>query len=278
MAGMRIDFEGLVAFEVVEPNEDKTTAKRIHAYFPNPWEHGLHPHAPRLVVPDASVVDWAKTSLPSLPSTAPLSFDLTGMHITLLSGSEPRPVEIAHVSTPSSTIPDGDDAEGRRMLAGLDKVLDMLTLCGDGYLKSEYASASPPKDLVGRMVLDFGEVRTASKRLGNFELWEFNPPHEALSQEAADTVVWTSPDLASLTFFLRSLADPRQTHTITIASRGSGTTLVALRHTCDEPSCGDHRGLHVPIYYAMAVAPQQRPVVSPPTSEGGYCPPSKFGR
>lgn len=273
---MRIDFEGLVAFELVAPDSAGTAAKQINAYFPDPWEHGLHPHAPRLVVPNAAAVDWARTSVSPLKSTSPLSFDLSGTHITLLPNG--KPIELAQVTTPSSEIQDPDDASSRRKLAGLEKLLDMHSLCGDGRLKPEYASARPPRDLISRMIVDFGELRTASRRLGNFELWEFMPPHDGLKQVATDTVVWSQPSLRSLTFLLRSLPHPNQTDTITINAATSGTTSVSVRHTCDEATCGEHRGLHIPVYYEMAVSTRQRPVPSPPRSEGGYCPPIKFVR
>jgi hypothetical protein len=283
MGTLRMDCFGLVAV-VIHDDEIGGAANKVTLLFPNPETGeglGLKGHEPLLEISDANSVDWARTTVPPQPATAPLTFSLKDWDIVVRSDDKPP--------TQTVTFPrerqDPADPAGIRTWDRPDRFLDVKTICSGDALKDEFFgkpdSGAIPAELMGRLTIDSGLLHTGSLLNGSFEHWRFideeDDHKEVHTQDAAGqfSTVFFADQVVVFEFTpLRGGAEKKR---LTLKCPGTTAIQSTLTHVCGD-NCGDHKGKHVKMYYQMMQQPARTPEPVFQFSDTGYCPPGRFMR
>jgi hypothetical protein len=274
---LRIDYDGLVAVTNHDDHIGGATPK-VSLIFPDPVEHGLEAHVPRIEIDDANIVDWSATSVAPLPNTAPLSFPLAGWEVTtLLDGLPPSQT----VLFPIPRLDPGDPS-GIRIWDTPVRLLNLAAICGDNRLQDAYfnpvGSSTFPADLMARFIVQSGIFHTKSLPDARFETWRFVlNGTEVYRQDSAAGFTTVDFPRYFVRFVFTLLKDQQTQATLTLKCPEGSKTAIRLKHSC-RGSCSPHKGKHLAVYYDMVQNAQTRPDPQFQFTDASYCPAGLFMR
>jgi hypothetical protein len=277
MGALRIDYDGLIAVAIHDDHLGGA-AEQVSLIFPDPAAHSLDPHAPRIEINDANIVDWSATSVAPQPNTSPLTFPLTGWDVTMLPDGLPPTGRVVF----PPTRPDPADPSGIRLWDTPIRLLDLNAICGDEHLKDAYfdpaGSSTFPADLMGRFVVDSGIFHTGSLPNGTFEVWRFVlAGTEVHRQDSAAGFTSVSFPKEFARFVFTRLNDAHTQAMLTLKCPPASAVSICLKHTC-LGSCARHKGKHLAIYYDMVQNAKRRPDPQFRFTDASYCPAGRFIR